>query len=83
MLILNKNPNFDKGINKILKMISMSPNKAEDISAFIMQRFPVGTLTFQNLFSLFRFLVKVSLSDTAQANPACILLRDLFCEGFF
>ena len=46
ILILNKNPNFNKGINKILKMISMSPGKPQDISAFIMQRFPVGTLNY-------------------------------------
>ena len=23
------------------------------------------------------------MTDTAQANPACIILRDLFCEGYF
>ena len=45
-LILNKHPNFNKGINKILKMVAMSPGKAQDISAFIMQRFPVGSLNF-------------------------------------
>ena len=28
ILILNRHPNFNKGINKILKMITMSPGKA-------------------------------------------------------
>ena len=48
-----------------------------------MQRFPIGTLNFTNVFSLFCYLAKVSMTDTAHANPACIILRDLCCEGYF
>ena len=83
MLILNKHPNFNKGINKILKMIVMRPGRPQDISAFLISHFPVGTLSFNNICSFFLFLVKVSLSHSAQANPACIILRDLYGEGFF
>ena len=83
MLILNKHPNFNKGINKILKMIAMRPGRPQDISAFIISHFRVGTLSFSNVCSFFRFLIKVSLSHSAQANPACIILRDLYGEGFF
>ena len=57
---MNKNPDFNKGINKILKMIAMSTQDIEDILAFIIERFVVGTLTHENLTSFFNFLAKTS-----------------------
>ena len=45
MLILNRNPDFNKGINKVLKMIAMMPGPIDQVSSFIIQRFHVGTLT--------------------------------------
>lgn len=35
MFILNRNPDFNKGINKILKMVTMMPESVEQISHFI------------------------------------------------
>ena len=61
LLILNRNVDFNKGINKILKMIVMMPASAEDIASFMKERFPVGTLTCSNLLSLNRYLIKVTV----------------------
>ena len=83
MFILNRNQDFNKGINKILKMVVMMPETAESISTFIQQRFPVGTLTCTNVMSLLSFLAKVSLIDSPQANQACTILRTLFDLGWF
>lgn len=35
MFILNRNPDFNKGINKILKMVVMMPESVEQICQFI------------------------------------------------
>ena len=77
-LILNRNANFNKGINKILKMIVMLNHPAETISAFIIERFPVGTLTYKNLNSLFLFLSRVAKINTPKAEPLNTIMKDLF-----
>lgn len=45
MLILNRHPDFNKGVNKVLKMVSMVPGPVDQISQFLLERFSVGTLT--------------------------------------
>ena len=59
-MILNRNPNFNKGINKILKMITMLNHPVETIIAFIIERFPVGSLTFKNLKSFYTFMSRIA-----------------------
>ena len=34
-MILNKNANFNKGINKVLKMVTMSAATPSDVSVFL------------------------------------------------
>lgn len=74
VLILNRNPDFNKGINKVLKMIAMMPGPIDQVTSFIMQRFHVGTLTAQNLLSFLRFLSKVASEETPVANAALDML---------
>lgn len=50
-IILNKNANFEKGVNKVLKMIT---NLNFGIMKFIKQ----GILSNENKFSLLRHMVK-------------------------
>ena len=64
-------------------MIAMSTQDIEDILAFIIERFVVGTLTHENLTSFFNFLAKTSKLEINQANQACNIMRILFEEGFF
>lgn len=63
MMILNKNPNFDKGVSKILKVTTLAliDKLQGDIQAifnFIRSRFPVGSLTCKNILSFVKFLAK-------------------------
>lgn len=83
MMILNRNPNFNKGINKILKMISMLDQQPETLTAFIIERFPVGTLTYKNLFSFYIFLARIACINTPKAESSNSILQDLFRQGFF
>ena len=67
MLILNRHPNFDKGVSKVLKtttltLVEMLPTDSEQIVSFMFQRFAVGSLTYKNLLSFLNYLVKVSLA---------------------
>lgn len=59
-MILTKNVDFNKGINKVLKMVTMCPSNTEEISVFIHKFFPVGTLISRNLISYFKFLINIS-----------------------
>ena len=81
--VLNRNPLFNKGVNKILKMTVMRPGPAVEIADFIQKRFPVGTLTCRNLISLVRFLAKVSVMECAQSHLACTIMKSLFAGDFF
>jgi len=50
MLILNSNIDFNKGVSKVLKaltlaLIQMFPEDNEQIINFLKHRFPVGSLT--------------------------------------
>ena len=74
-MILNKNPNFNKGINKILKMIAMLNHPVDTLIAFIIERFPVGCLTYNNLLSFFLFLAKT--------EDLSLIMSGLFAQGFF
>ena len=77
-MILNRHASFDKGVNKILKMITMLPQSPESIAAFIMERFPGGMLTFTNLMSLFNYLSKVAQEpETEQGSNAITILQAL------
>ena len=82
-MILNRNENFNKGINKILKMIVMLNHPAEAITAFIIERFPVGTLTYKNLHGLFQFMSRIATINTPKAQPVNEIMQDLFRQGFF
>lgn len=82
-LILTKNNDFNKGINKVLKMVTMCPSTPQEISTFIHKFFPVGTLISRNLLSYFKFLVKMSKGETAHATNAVQILEDLVLKDFF
>jgi len=64
-------------------MIVMCGSRPEEIATFLLKNFPAGMLTCINLFSLFKFLVKVSQVDTVHANNICTILRLLFAQNFF
>ncbi len=64
-------------------MIVMCGSRPEEIATFLLKNFSVGMLTCINLFSLFKFLVKVSQVDTVHANNICTILRLLFAQNFF
>jgi len=83
MLILNRHPDFNKGVNKVLKMVSMVPGPVDQISQFLLERFSVGTLTASNLTSFVRFLAKVTDSDTPLQHTAETMFRTLSDSGFF
>ena len=88
MMILNKNPDFDKGVTKVLKtttlaLIEMMPSDAEQIVQFIMQRFPVGSLTCRNIIKYISFLEKVSLSFASINIQVRCIFRMLSFQGFF
>ena len=82
-MILNRDTDFNKGVNKILKMICALQSSPQEISAFITRHFPVGMLTHRNLLSLFRFLVRGAQDNTQSANAAKDILRALFDTRFF
>lgn len=82
-MILTKNSDFNKGINKVLKMVAMSRSNPEEISEFINKFFPVGTLISRNLIGFFRFLVKVSQGQSQHASEAQFILKDLVEKEFF
>ena len=65
MMILNSNLNFNKGVSKVLKAITLSliqmfPGDQEKTVNFLRQRFGVGSLTQRNLLSFINYLIKVS-----------------------
>ena len=74
MMILNRNENFNKGINKILKMISMLDQSPETLTAFIIERFPVGTLIYKNLYSFYLFLARIACTNTPKADHSNAIL---------
>ena len=82
-MILNRNADFDKGVNKILKMICTLQSSPQEISNFLTRHFPIGMLVYRNLLSLLRFLVRSAQDDTPSANQARDILRALFSTGFF
>lgn len=82
-MILNSNPNFNKGVNKILKMIAMLDHPVDTLIAFYIERFPVGSLTYKNLLSFYHFLSRIAQSDTPKADDLCKIMRGLFAQGFF
>jgi hypothetical protein len=59
-LILNSEESFDKGVNRILKMIASLEEKQqpEEICSFLDSAFPTGMLNFVNVISLLRYLIK-------------------------
>lgn len=75
MSILNRHSDFNKGVSKVLKMITMLTKTADEIVEFIMCRFPVGTLTAKNILSLVRFLSKIAISESPKAAVAGQILR--------
>ncbi len=75
MSILNRHSDFNKGVSKVLKMITMLPKTAEEIVELIKCRYPVGTLTAKNIRSLVTFLVKVAVTSHPKAAVAAQILR--------
>lgn len=64
-------------------MIVMLNHPPETIAAFMIARFPVGTLTYKNLNSLFTFLTRIAQINTAKAEPLNKIMEALFRQGFF
>ena len=88
MMILNRNSDFDKGVNKVLKtttmaLVEMMPAESEQIVQFICERFSVGSLTCRNLISYIGFLEKVSMSFSTINIQVKSIFRMLAFKGFF
>ena len=64
-------------------MITMLNHPVETIVDFIIERFPVGSLTYKNLFSFYRFLSSIGQINTPKAEALCAIMQDLFRQGFF
>ena len=63
MMILNANPDFNKGVSKVLKaatkaLMSQLRGDNEQVLNFLLDSLPVGSLTCHNLISFLRFLSK-------------------------
>ena len=82
-MILNRNADFDKGVNKILKMICSLESSPQEICTFITRHFPIGMLVFRNLLSLLRFLVRSDQDSSPSSTQARDILQALFATGFF
>ena len=63
ILILNKNINFEKGVNKILKMLCALGESPVQVVSFLDQNIVPGLLTGTNLISLLNFLTKSANPD--------------------
>jgi len=83
-IILNCNPNFTKGVNKILKMITVLAAQDPQAGAnFMSQYLQVGCLTSHNVISLFKFMTRISNSDAAEAKDYKSLVENLVAKRFF
>ena len=66
-----------------LTLVEMLPADSEQIVNFFIQRFPVGSLTSQNLLSFLNFLSKVSLAKSNRKIQFRCIFRMLSYQGFF
>ena len=83
-IILNRNPNFTKGVNKILKMIAALVAQDPQTGAnFMSQHLPVGCLTSHNVISLFKFITRIANSGAAEAQNYKSLVENLVAKRFF
>lgn len=83
-IILNRNLSLDKGINKILKVLSVkAAEDPETGGAFMSSHLPVGTLRAKNVISLFKFLVKQLNSEVPDKANYGELLEYLMGEKFW
>ena len=56
-IILNRNINMSKGVNKILKLIvAVGAEDPEATASFMLQHLPIGLLDSHNVICLFKFL---------------------------